>query len=72
MLRQRILAIKYIRKSLRRNNSSNYNIKDFLDRSLSRLRELFKIIRKVAYLRVLVRLVVRIRVYFYFYFSINS
>ena len=57
MLRRRILAIKYIRKSLRRNNSSNYNIKGFFDRSLLYLEELFRIIREIAYLRVLVRFV---------------
>ena len=72
MLRQkRILSSIYIDRYSRRINSSNYNAKDFLDRSLSRLRELFKIIRK-SDLRALVRPIIEIRVYFYLYFSINS
>ena len=53
-----------------RNSSSNYIIKDFFDRSFSRLR-LFRIIRE-SDLRALVRLVIEISVYFYLYFSINS
>ena len=56
----------------RRDNSRNQDIEDFLDRSLSRLKELFRIIREVVCLRDLVRLVVEIRVCFCLYFSINS
>ena len=55
-----------------RNSSSNYDIEDFLDRSLSRLGESFKIIREIVYLRALVRLVVKIRIYFYLYSTISS
>ena len=56
----------------RYNNNNNYNIEDFFNRSLSRLRESFRIIRNIVYSRILVRLVIKIRVYFYLYFSINS
>ena len=71
MLRQNSLLSTYIRLS-RYNSSRNYNIEDFFNRSLSRLRESFRIIREIAYLRDLVRLVVRIRVYFYLYSAISS
>ena len=71
MLRQRILAINYIRNRYsRRNNRSNYSIEDFFNRSLSRLEELSRIIRE-SDLRGLVRPVVEIRVYLYLYFSIS-
>ena len=53
------------------NSSNNYNIKDFLNRSLSRLRELSRIIRE-SDLRALIRLVIEIKVYFYLYFAISS
>ena len=59
------------RYTSRRDNSRNQGIEDLLDRPLPRLRELFRIIREVAYLRVLVRLVIKIRIYFYLYSSMS-
>ena len=58
------------KKANRRNNSRSYNIKDFLNRPLSRLRNISRIIRD--YLRDLILFVIEIRVYFYLYLSINS
>ena len=71
MLRQRrILSNIYIDRYSRRNNNSNYNTKDFFNRSLSRLKESSIIIRE-SDLRALIRPVVEIRVYYYLYSSIS-
>ena len=67
-VKKRILAIYIYRSS----NSRSYEVEDFLNRPLSRLRRSSRIIYRIVNLRDLVLFVVRIRIYFYLYSSINS